>query len=115
MFDLGFQELIVIFIVALLVFGPKKLPELARTLGKGVRDLRQAMSSVKEQIDSEIREVKDPISFKNEIYKDNDFLKAETKKHHKESSHNFDEHLKHDREQQDTTKQNSQAQSQKTG
>jgi len=87
MFDLGFQELIVIFIVALLVFGPKKLPELARTLGKGVRDIRQAMSSVKEQIDSEIREVKDPISFKNELYKDSDFLKDEVKKPEKEKEH----------------------------
>ncbi len=75
MFDLGFQELIVIFIVALLVFGPKKLPELARTLGKGVRDIRQAMSGVKEQIDAEIQEVKDPVTFKNEIYKDSDILK----------------------------------------
>ncbi|MEN2986607.1 MAG: twin-arginine translocase TatA/TatE family subunit, partial [Thermodesulfovibrionaceae bacterium] len=34
MFDLGFQELVVIFIVALLVFGPKKLPELGYALGK---------------------------------------------------------------------------------
>ncbi|NIR25464.1 MAG: twin-arginine translocase TatA/TatE family subunit, partial [Gammaproteobacteria bacterium] len=34
MFDLGIQELVVIFVVALLVFGPKRLPELARTMGK---------------------------------------------------------------------------------
>jgi TatA/E family protein of Tat protein translocase len=43
MFDIGTQELIIIFIVALLVFGPRKLPELARTLGKGVRDLKAAI------------------------------------------------------------------------
>lgn len=48
MFDLGTQELIVIFIVAFLVFGPKKLPELGRTLGKGIRDLKAAMRGVKE-------------------------------------------------------------------
>ena len=46
MFDLGTQELIVIFIVAFLVFGPKKLPELGRTLGKGIRDLKAAMRGV---------------------------------------------------------------------
>lgn len=46
MFDLGTQELIVIFIVAFLVFGPKKLPELGRTLGKGIRDLKTAMRGV---------------------------------------------------------------------
>ncbi|MCX8030067.1 MAG: Sec-independent protein translocase protein TatB [Thermodesulfovibrionales bacterium] len=75
MFDLGFQELIVIFVVALLVFGPKKLPELAVTLGKAIRDLRQSLSSVKEQIDSEIHQIKDPIELKNNIYKGQDFLK----------------------------------------
>lgn len=51
MFDLGTQELIVIFIVAFLVFGPKRLPELGRTLGKGIRELKTAMRGVKESFD----------------------------------------------------------------
>jgi len=51
MFDIGTQELIIIFIVALLVFGPKKLPELARTLGKGVRELKSALQGIKDNID----------------------------------------------------------------
>lgn len=62
MFDIGMQELIVIFVVALLVFGPKRLPELGKTLGKTLTDVRRAMYSVKEQMDSELREVKEPIS-----------------------------------------------------
>jgi TatA/E family protein of Tat protein translocase len=53
MFDLGMQELIVIFIVALLVFGPKKLPELGKTLGKAMHELRRAFQGVKNQMDSE--------------------------------------------------------------
>lgn len=53
MFDLGIQELIVIFIVALIVFGPKRLPELGKTLGKGMLELRKAMEGVKEQINAE--------------------------------------------------------------
>lgn len=57
MFDLGTQELIVIFIVALLVFGPKRLPELARTLGRGVRELKTAMRGVKETLEEAEEEV----------------------------------------------------------
>lgn len=53
MFDLGIQELIVIFVVALLVFGPKRLPELGRTLGKGMLELRKAMEGVREQMRTE--------------------------------------------------------------
>ena len=51
MFDLGTQELIVIFVVAFLVFGPKKLPELGRTLGKGIRELKTAMRGVKDSLE----------------------------------------------------------------
>jgi len=51
MFDLGTQELIVIFIVAFLVFGPKKLPELGRTLGKGMRELKTAMKGVSDSFE----------------------------------------------------------------
>lgn len=63
MFDLGIQELIVIFIVALLVFGPKRLPELGRTIGKGIGELKRAVHGVKEQMDSELNELKQPILF----------------------------------------------------
>jgi len=56
MFDLGFQELIVIFLVALLVFGPKKLPELGKTLGKWIIEIRKGIHNVKEQMESELEE-----------------------------------------------------------
>ena len=61
MFDLGTQELIVIFIVAFLVFGPKKLPELGRTLGKGLRELKSAMRGVKESLEEAGEEVTEEI------------------------------------------------------
>ena len=51
MFDLGMQELIVIFAIALLVFGPKRLPELGRTIGKGMRELKAALRGVQESIE----------------------------------------------------------------
>ena len=53
MFDIGTQELIIIFIVALLVIGPKKLPELAKTLGKGMRELKSALLGVKDTLEKE--------------------------------------------------------------
>ncbi|MDO9289731.1 MAG: Sec-independent protein translocase protein TatB [Thermodesulfovibrionales bacterium] len=62
MLDIGIQELIVIFIVALLVFGPKRLPELGRTLGKAMTELKKAVSGVKEQMDSELYKLEQPAS-----------------------------------------------------
>jgi Tat protein translocase TatB subunit len=58
MFDLGLQELVVIFFVALLVFGPKKLPELARTLGKWITEVRRGFYQAKSQIETEFDQVR---------------------------------------------------------
>ncbi|OIP60501.1 MAG: twin arginine-targeting protein translocase TatB [Nitrospirae bacterium CG2_30_41_42] len=55
-FDIGLPELIIIFVVALLVFGPKRLPELAKALGKGMGELKRAFQDVKEQVDTEFEE-----------------------------------------------------------
>ncbi len=57
MFDIGFQELIIIFVVALLVFGPEKLPEISRTLGKWVLEIRRGVHEAKSQMESEFREL----------------------------------------------------------
>jgi sec-independent protein translocase protein TatA len=52
--NIGFPELVVIFIVALLVFGPRKLPELGRSLGRGISEFRRASSDLKTSIEREI-------------------------------------------------------------
>lgn len=43
MFNLGLPELVLVFVVTLLVFGPKRLPELAKGVGKGIRDFKKAL------------------------------------------------------------------------
>ena len=50
MFGIGATELIVILVVALLVIGPKKLPELARSLGRGLAEFRRATGDVTEEL-----------------------------------------------------------------
>jgi len=53
--NLGFPELIIIFVVALLVFGPRKLPELGRSLGKGLSEFKRASNDLRNTLDDEIR------------------------------------------------------------
>lgn len=53
MFGLGFQEIILVLIIVLVVFGPKRLPELARTIGRAVGEIRRVTYEMKQQIDLE--------------------------------------------------------------
>ena len=55
MFGLGLPELLVIFVIALLVFGPKKLPELGKSIGRAMAEFKKASQEVKESIESEMR------------------------------------------------------------
>jgi len=53
--SLGLPELMLIFIVALIVFGPKKLPEIGRTLGKALGEFKKATDDLKNTIEREVR------------------------------------------------------------
>ncbi|MFZ5952470.1 MAG: twin-arginine translocase TatA/TatE family subunit [Candidatus Rifleibacteriota bacterium] len=50
---IGFTELIVILVIILILFGPGKLPEIGKALGKGIREFKDAQKEVKNQISSD--------------------------------------------------------------
>lgn len=54
MFGLSFGEIVIIAILALLLLGPDRLPDAAKTLGKGLRELRKATEDLKDQVEREI-------------------------------------------------------------
>lgn len=53
--SLGVPELIIIFVVALIVFGPRKLPELGKSLGKGIAEFKKASNELQNTLEQEIR------------------------------------------------------------
>ena len=68
--QLGFQELLVIFIIALLVFGPKKLPELGKSLGKGLREFKRATNELKATWDDNLKDAEKEISSTAKDFRD---------------------------------------------
>ena len=60
MFGLGFTEILVILVVALLVFGPDRLPELARNLGRGLAEFRRASSDLRRSVMEATEEPRQP-------------------------------------------------------
>lgn len=55
--NLGFTEIAFIFIVALIIFGPKKLPEIGRQIGKALNEFKRASNEFKAQIEHEINQL----------------------------------------------------------
>ncbi|MBI4753131.1 twin-arginine translocase subunit TatB [Candidatus Desantisbacteria bacterium] len=81
MFGIGTQELIVILIIALIVVGPRKLPEIGRALGRGLREIKKATDEIKNQVSIEIenievnepsRLVEDEVNEPSRLVKDTD-------------------------------------------
>lgn len=56
MFNIGMPELMLIFIVALIVFGPKRLPEIGRSIGKAVSAFKKASIDIKQAMEQEVPE-----------------------------------------------------------
>lgn len=72
MFGIGMPEMLLILAIALIVIGPKKLPDLAKSLGKALGEFKKATNELKDsiQIDSELKEVKTTFDEINKDLKD---------------------------------------------
>ncbi|KIY23393.1 MULTISPECIES: twin-arginine translocase TatA/TatE family subunit [Mesobacillus] len=62
--NIGFPGLILILVIALIIFGPNKLPEVGRAVGKSMREFKNATSGITDEIKKELRE--DKKAHKNE-------------------------------------------------
>ncbi len=82
MFGIGMPEMLLILAIALIVIGPKKLPDLAKSLGRALREFKKATNELKEtmQIDEDLSEVKKAFDGINEDVKEAIDLKPDLKK-----------------------------------
>ncbi len=69
MWNLGFPEIIIIFIVALVIFGPRKLPELGRSLGRGLSEFKRASNELKRTWEDEVEAVKHEVEVEQDELK----------------------------------------------
>src|ERR1700755_3553002 len=80
--QLGFSEMLMIFIVALLVFGPKKLPELGKSLGKGIREFKKATDELKSMWEDQVKDISAPLNdVKRDIHAMGQDMKSDLYKH----------------------------------
>jgi TatA/E family protein of Tat protein translocase len=59
MFNIGFPELLIILAIALIIFGPNKLPELAKAFGRAMREFKKATEEVKESFEAETKDLEE--------------------------------------------------------
>jgi TatA/E family protein of Tat protein translocase len=80
--QLGFSEMLMIFVIALLVFGPKKLPELGKSLGKGIREFKKATEELKSNWEDHVKDIAEPINdVKRDIHSMGQSIKTEVYNH----------------------------------
>ncbi len=79
--DINFGEYFIIFVVALLVFGPERLPEITRKAGSWVRDLRVVANDFRQSLETEVGDLAQPLAeLRDETKGLSDDFKAEVKK-----------------------------------
>ena len=69
---MGGSEILLILLAVLVLFGADKLPEFARSLGKGIREVKKATDEIKDEISKETSHIKDEISANSDVLKINE-------------------------------------------
>jgi sec-independent protein translocase protein TatA len=81
---IGFPEMIMIFVVALLIFGPKKLPELGRSFGKGVSEFKKASAELRSTFQREMDNIEQETKDVKNVAED---VKKDVKSHYYDDDH----------------------------
>ena len=99
MFGIGVPELIIIMVIALIVIGPSKLPDLARALGKGMAEFKKATQEIKEglDLDEELNEVKeDLVDSISGLHQPQDLESTKSPEKEKPTNHESDKTIEED-------------------
>jgi len=66
MFGLGWQELLIILVIALIIFGPRKLPEIGKSLGQAINGFKESTKKATEEAKKEFKDIESNVSSDND-------------------------------------------------
>jgi len=101
-FDISAGELMVILLAAFIVFGPSKIPEIARKIGRGMNEIRRASDEIKREITKETRKVEKEMKVEGSVFKDMKKTADEIKQDFENVSKPFNDNI--DKPAEDTPK-----------